>query len=400
MDEDLRRREREASAGGADAAACLAAGQALLRGGRRDEAFQALVPARDDPAVRALLAELPAWTHPDACAGRTRWVDVPPLRWGPVLRWRTDLRHGQGLLAGPLGVVVNGPRGYSVLDLQDGEPQDERAGPGARGFLPGEVLAWAGTRLLVRTGGRVRLVEPPGREGPPGPELAGLEQHSLAALCGPGGVVVLDAARGRVRAWRAVEDRFALAWERARPPGQDLVLGGGLVAGGGLVVVQLTGESLRVLDLTSGEDRFAAGRATALVDAAGVVASGPGGRVIAFDPSGAVRWSAPGLQMPVALAPGVVVAWDEGIRLVVLDRESGAERVRLPVTADGVAAARDALYWWRNEPHPCLGLVGLDGGSLWELDLRGDPPRQVVPYPGRFLLLTRRGDVLCYEQGA
>ena len=383
MDEGLRRRAREARAAGQDPAAALAAAAALLRAGQQEAAWEALVALPDEPAARALLGGLPAWTHSEADPGRTRFLDVAPLTTRPRVRWSGETQDALRLLVGPGGVVWVAARAFGLLDPGDGRALGR---PGA-----GEALAWIGQRLLVRRGREVLSWDPgpgpPARD--PGAAIPGLDPGSglLAA-----GELLLELRPERLRALRL---DGSTVWEH-RPTGPRLRREEPVV-GGDLALVQLAGgDVVRALDLASGEERFAAGRTAARADAAGIVAAGPRGQVLCLAPDGLVRWSAPGL-LPLALAPEVVVVWDEAIQPLLLERASGAVRAPLGAATDGVALARGVVYWWRDAPDARLGAVSWRGEPLWDLALPGDPPRQVLPLPGRVLVLTRRGAVVCLE---
>lgn len=380
MDERLRRRAREAGAG-EDPAARLAAAQGLLRAGAQAAAWRALEALADDPGARAILADWPAWTHPEGDAGRTRFVDVEALTARPRVRWTAESEGATRLLTSPAGVTWAADNTWGLLDPLTGAP---RRAAGARGA----ALGWLGARLLVRRGHELGLWDPAARRGahtisrqPPKAPLAATRERLLVLQ--PEWLRALDLDGNQV-------------WEHTRPPGSRLRLEEP-VLGAGLALVQLAGgDVVRGLDLASGEERCACGRTAARADAAGVVAAGPRGAILCFEPDGGLRWSAPGL-LPLAVAPQVVLAWDEAIQPVILDRTSGAVRARLPHPGDGVALARDIVYWWRDAPDARLGAVSWDGRALWDVALPSDPPRQVVPLPGALLLLTRSGTVLCLE---
>ena len=67
LDEDVRALERAGLSGGASDR--LAWSSALLRLGRTDEALSALLPAREEAAVRSAMVKFPAWTHDQGDGG-------------------------------------------------------------------------------------------------------------------------------------------------------------------------------------------------------------------------------------------------------------------------------------------------------------------------------------------
>ncbi|MEZ0229258.1 MAG: hypothetical protein ACAI25_11585, partial [Planctomycetota bacterium] len=108
-DREIQQRLRDAGAT-ADPVAVLAAGRALLRAGRRDEAFATLWPARQSADVRRELAALPSWSHAEGDAGGTNAIDSSLPRGLPRVRWSFTLpARPRGLacatLAGAGGVA-------------------------------------------------------------------------------------------------------------------------------------------------------------------------------------------------------------------------------------------------------------------------------------------------------
>jgi len=113
VDAELRTLERAALSGGARERLAWARG--LERAGRRDEAVAALVPVRDDHAVRAHLEALPAWTHLDGNPGATDFLDARPVARTPHVRWTVDVSaETQFLLASPLVLVTLDEDGHLV----------------------------------------------------------------------------------------------------------------------------------------------------------------------------------------------------------------------------------------------------------------------------------------------
>src|SRR5579872_2731917 len=120
MDAELRTLERAAIAGGARERLAWARG--LERAGRGADAVAALLPVREDGAVRDHLEAIPSWSHVEADAGRTNFLAARPVAREPVVRWRTEVSavDGSALLASPLAVVWPDEGSVSVLDPETG----------------------------------------------------------------------------------------------------------------------------------------------------------------------------------------------------------------------------------------------------------------------------------------
>jgi hypothetical protein len=86
-DESLRSLARAVEAGDGPAAR-LRYARALERAERRDEALDVLASTRHkDASVRTALSGYPSWGQTDGDAGRTRYLDLAPIRREPHLRW-------------------------------------------------------------------------------------------------------------------------------------------------------------------------------------------------------------------------------------------------------------------------------------------------------------------------
>jgi hypothetical protein len=147
MDAATRAAEREARSGAPDA--CLRLHALLTRQGRPDDAYEALLPAISEGAVRKLLAEHPAWTHQGGGAGSAHWLDVAPLVEAPRRLWvNRELPYlSYGLIASPLGVVtcvhVDGDE-TRVVDGETGRLRHTWPSPSGRSWLSGEHLLCVG----------------------------------------------------------------------------------------------------------------------------------------------------------------------------------------------------------------------------------------------------------------
>jgi hypothetical protein len=395
-DDDLRELQRAASDGGT--AARLRLGRALERLGRRDEALVALQPAREDPEARLALARFPAWTHEDGSAGRTRAVDVAPIRREPSIRFAVAPRNGRparALLAGPLGIVWVDREGTIIIDDETGA---------TRWSCPEEAAAIAGDVILLIEGRRAlvgrdiwtgeRLHETPidgffSRRGLAGSVFVGVRTQEADVL-------VLDDPR------RAPSRREPLAI----PGGfmdfaeADVVLVSGLV---------LVGKSAEVLaiDLESGEVRYRLRGQLPHADEQGAVLSvGRRGGLAAHDHAGVPLFSTDEPLVPLALAPEFIVAArakaDPHV-VVALDRRSG-ERLGPLVTLEAAedvmawASARDAVYVATERRLVAATARGL---TLWTLGMGDVTPGAIdhlVPQSRRLLGTTMHGQLFCLEE--
>ncbi len=124
-DEEIRALERDATPAGR-----LKLARALERLGRRDEALDALITAREDRAVQAELARFPAWTHEGANEGNTFSADVAPVLGQPRPVWKHEGTLDPGrteslalqFLATPALAVFSIARGRAAVhDMETGE---------------------------------------------------------------------------------------------------------------------------------------------------------------------------------------------------------------------------------------------------------------------------------------
>lgn len=149
-DAHLRELERElaGSPGQAELRSALAA--ELERAGRRDEALWVLWPGREAASVRAALARFPAWDPP-----QTGWLDTPPLRSQPSVRWRRQVAEPLGLadelVASPMGIGCRVDGHLLVLEPDTGEVRWSASANAIRLRLTGEQLtASEGEQLVAR----------------------------------------------------------------------------------------------------------------------------------------------------------------------------------------------------------------------------------------------------------
>jgi hypothetical protein len=139
----------------------LALASALARAGRGDDALAVLWPARADARVRSELAQFPAYDHPPL--GPVGWIDTPPLRSAPRVRWRRSFaspeRPWQGvtrrvLAASPLGVLAHAHEDAAPVALDPDTGDVRWRLPGVREWRPrvqGElVVATEDGRRTVR----------------------------------------------------------------------------------------------------------------------------------------------------------------------------------------------------------------------------------------------------------
>lgn len=436
-DDELRRLEREAQSG--DPAARIEWARGLLRAGRDAQALELLGARLDDPAVRAELAHLPQWTHPEG-PDRRAHLDVAPVR-TPRLRWHLPdpqacaYARQDGLLGGMLGLVT--ARDFlaiTVLDPQTGRvhattPVGTGNGPERSGAPP---LSLAGELLFVHGDeqGWVRGIH--------AWKDKDLYSHPLKL------------ARDEVRAWdvtgekpRGGEALAILPGFRHDVPYGYTVQAHGLLIGLGALHAGLRRPSMWIGDrlrLRPGRDVVYASLSTHHVNVAKHVAldratgaprwTGPG-CVDAFDErgalvthlrevtlrdasDGAVRWTRfleGNSRRHVVFGPKAVVMAHGGERvgLKVLDRASGeivgdlgaAERDA------AIAGARDVVYVARAG---ALHALGLDGTALWTVPLEDlarelklpDPEQaarvhSIVPAPARLYAKAWDGTVYCFE---
>ena len=427
IDAEVRALERVAQARPDDGAAQLGLGTALERVGRRREAIEAFLRAAasepGDAAVQRALADLPCWSGPRG-AGGTRFVAVEPLRTSPAYAFVKRLgqtAHAQAGLAVGRGVIL-----VRVSEA------------------PGE---WRLVALALATGRELWSREESAVAASP-PLTVGDAVLDATLVVEPRETVVLrirsrEAATGRER-WCTTE---ALSSEVAAPAAFDCA-----AVTGELLALGIRSHSkvpfeplLRVLDVATGEVTLRS-RVRGLNDLAL-----EGTRLCvstAFDslrrveshtiPDGE-KWQAARLERTdrVAVQGQRVVAATE-TNLIVLDRETGAERYRQPRRfaghLDGLVVAPRVVVasfqrertvavdletgdrLWHDEPiarilsaaedtlyaadGPSLKALDLtDGNVLWSLDLADGPlgpqagggVQKLVAASSRVVGLTRDG---------
>jgi hypothetical protein len=395
-DDDLRELQRAATDGGP--AARLRLGRALERLGRRDEALAALLPAREDAEARLALARFPAWTHEDGSAGRTRAVDVAPIRREPKSRFNVRPRDGRparALLAGPLGIVWVDREGTIIIDDETGAK---------RWSCPEEAAAIAGDVLLLIEGRRALV----GRDLWTGERLHETPIDGFFSRRGLAGSLFVG-----VRTQEA--DVLALDDPRRAPSRREpLPIPGGfmdfaeadVVLIDGLVLVGKSAEVL-ALDLATSEVRYRLRGQLPHADEAGTVLSvGRRGGLAAHDRAGERLFATSEPLVPLLLAPEFVVAERASGEIVVaLDRRSGrllAPLVELEAgeTVMARASARDAVYVATQRR---LVAASAGGEMLWTLgvaDVAAGAIDHVVPLSRRLFGTTNHGQLFCLEEPA
>lgn len=415
-DEQLRALERAAAT---DTGQVLALAMALERAGRPDEAWVALCRGVDRPEVRAELVGRPAWTHPLGPGG-ARFLDVPPVRQPPRVRWTTTVRDGRRLLASPLGVVVLegvSDRPTAVLDPRTGQLRWAPDPLTRDAWLDGglllahrrleELLAWrlwaddgdarpeVGRHALRAGPGRLDLNDG-GRRADAHPLLAPEATGRHLEVMQPQVVGRSGLAVSRVHGARAI-----VARERACP----LLLGQWFDPAD-----QVETTWVRELDAPPSAAALwtRPGHLLAADDQGVLVRTDePHGfavRLLALD--GGERWAAPA-QHVAALGPRHVVL---GPHLVtrrsrpfgdaaarVYDRATGHRRVDVPLQASPFQGClvRDLLVL--PGPDGTLAAWTLDGALAWRAPV-GAAVRDVAPLPGALVALQDDGQVLCLDE--
>lgn len=149
-DQDLRALER-AVEGGGGAALRLQLAAALERSGRRWEALEALLPARDDLPARREIGRALSWCGP---LDRGCWLAAPPPGRAPEVTWVQEgpTEPGEVLATSPLGIAI-GRREAGRVDVLDPDGGRARwswfwsqARPGP--FLAGHWPVQAGHALV------------------------------------------------------------------------------------------------------------------------------------------------------------------------------------------------------------------------------------------------------------
>ena len=380
-DDDLRALER-AITGPEDAEGRIRYARALERSGRRDEALDALLPARGDPRARSEIAKFPAWDASVTGAGGARYLDARPIRKNPRLSWVVeDPRHGiervpEGMSAPyvvtPLAFITSYATQCTAIDPATSEILWAReASHTSDSIVRGEhLLSLEIEALEVRdifTGderARFAVGLGPGR-------LISLGEHLAVEGRGETAVLELKDPLGRPRElWRAPGRAFPA------PPGE-------------LVLVTATPPRferslVRVVDLRTGAERsrldtFRQGWVW-FADEELVVLQGEDG-YHAYERNGRLRWSVRETRIVFAtrtersvLTPDVGAGIGAGdARLLTIDRATGEvatlRRGRFARVAPVIA--RDVLHVVETRPSgaPAIAAFTLDGDPLWRLEL-------------------------------
>jgi len=398
-------------------------------------------------AVRAALAEAPAWTTLEG-PGRTHAIDVRPITRAPRVRWHladpeaNAYARQDGVLGGPLGLIT--ARGALAITVLDPETGAVRATTPVTGADPattgGPPISLAGEVMLLRLDNhaQVRAVH----------AWDDVDLHQ----------VPLQVARDEVVAWELSDPLTppgkarALTLPRLRHDhpmgrtgyGEGLLLAVGALGPGvtkpsfwigdslalhasrELVLASLScnnvnSSRLAALDRASGAVRWTAEGTVEAFDAQGVAAEHLGSVTLHDAADGAKRWTHVGRAGPddhsrtavralgadlVALQVGVPGGPRDGPRLLrLLDRESGTVLGDAgPIGWDEpVALARDVLY---RSTKDGVAAHARDGTRLWSLDLAAlaraegltpSPVHALTPMTGRLVVKTRDGTVLCLE---
>jgi hypothetical protein len=336
MDVELRTLERAALAGGARERLAWARG--LERAGRRDEAVAALLPARADPAIRAHVEGLPAWSHPDGDAGRTFFLDAMPVARTPVVRWSTHVPFDQDatLLASPLAIVAEGRSTVHVLDPATGAAREL-------------TLTSPFTRYVELRGARLAVWRGNG------------DEHTIDVLNGEqrwvGSARTFTSVRDRdlvvrfldgdvIEALSLASDGPRLLWRYPATGTLRGKLAGGTELSVGATRVALWGNSdFALLDRESGAEVGSAPGDFVIVDAVGVVGR-RGHSVFACDLAARELWSkgVPAEPPRMAAVTPELVLVRAGQETLAFDRRSGDTmgRVGDALRTHGVVQGRNA----------------------------------------------------------
>lgn len=419
-DRELREHERAVAEGGG-AAARIAWARALERAGRHADALSALLAGRDEPAIRAELARVPAWTERAPgdeedgmlCARwrrehrrrHSRWLDAPGLIEPPEVLWKVGLgdavdQSGEGgeeglatwgrgsplLLASPLGLVHADADGSLPLECRDPESGALRwISPAQDLFdlrIAGELLISTYEQQVTAhdlwTGERSWSWSPPDRDD-----------------------LLLLRSRLRLAAGRVVLDHPA----RRRPLSLDLATGEPVRRSGsvGGVWIARTTRGIVARNVVTNDVLWRGrGDAPFFEDPSGVVASGRRGGLIGYDANGLRLWELDGPVWPAALGSSLLIAFrgtGAGAALIAIDRGDGAVTQVLPPLPDVrrsvLAFTQDAIYVAEDPGIPggtaVLG-ISLRGELLWRHTCTW--PHAVAATPGR-LFLALEGSLRC-----
>lgn len=390
--------ERAVEAGGS-AADSLRYARALERAGRRDNALDVLLAVRDRHAsIRAELARFPAWAQGDADAGRTRFLDLAPIRREPRVKWVSPERADASvsrLLATPFGVVFAGPNESTVV-------LDPETGALRRRIGLVEPCAFVRDVLLVKRKTKLR-----GYDLDTGALLYERTTGQLSFEAHVADGVLVTASPSNVQAYGLPRAREAprFLWEyTVRGTSRKGRFGRAAIASGQVLVPQ--NGDVAVIDLRSGALKSRLPGDVVRVDAAGLLV-GEERRLVLRGPDGKVAWSREGEGFyPISLAPDAVVAQVlEGPSL--LDRATGRLVRRLfDGWCDAALCVRDVVYVLKagaeEETNDLLRAFSTKGEPLWEVALgpRLEGPVVALAAGGRRIFgLTNGGKVFCLEEG-
>jgi hypothetical protein len=398
MDESLRAMSRAVEAG-EGAGARLRYARALERAGRRDEAFDALASGREDPDVRAELARFPLWRQTDADAGRTRFLDVAPIRREPRVKWVSEAigALGRTISAGPNRIACEDDRGATkILDADTGEVRRE--------FTYGEPCAFVGDTLLMKRKTKLR-----GYDLETGAALWEETTWQLSYEALHVGEILVTASPVTVSAYR-------LAHPRKQPKGLWDYRVRGTNRKGRFAKVALADDTALVphegeiaaLDLADGHVRSRFAGNEVLADEAGFVVVEER-RLVVRDAEHRVVWALTERgQLLRALTPGVVVVRVPSIGSAIFDRATGD--VVHVVVGDGcerALVARDVMYALnvgeaRGRDDDRLRAFTTTGEDLWAISLgnRVGGGRIVSLFAGsrRLFGTTSDGRAFCLEE--
>jgi hypothetical protein len=356
-DDVFRALERRVAENDATAADRLHLARLLERAGRGDDALAVLLPARADPDVASVLATFPAWSCADGDTGRTRAVDVAPIRGAPRLAWESStgklpaLTH---LAASPLGLLaLTAGNGLGVFDPVDGKLRfalERHVAVGGR--LEGTRLLWL-SRDAHAHATALSSGEELAKTDEIVPRVPWTETVAFASAAFAGGT----------GAPRAMTDPARRPWRigLADVP-QNLILGATTEHHAYFVGYGRTA----AFDRRTGREGAVVDGVRPIADARGLVTHGRNGLQL-YDATGTYRAWGTGETRAVALTPAHVVVSHEGM-LGLVSRETAAHRA-LGIAASRptqVAIARDVLY-----ATPGLELHAIDlasGERLWSID--------------------------------
>lgn len=387
-DAALRELSRRVEAEGS-AAARLALAAALERAGRQEEALRALLPARDDAAVRTEVARL---------GGR---VEVA-IRRQPIVRWRVPVSPRLRLVSASLLGVVSldeSTKRVTVFDIDTGHERWSSAKEELFGVpqVVGKVLiTWEHPHVVARD------------------LWTGVELHRTGLQ--PGRTTWVEARAGQLLGGTADEVWARELADPALPPGNELwrtrvALSPDRVCvwacGTKLVLPSSERNTWLVIDRQGGS---VAGRLMGHVihsDEEGALVRTPDGHLTSFpDPLAARRWWKDDAWLPCVGSGVVVIERDEGDDqgLVVVERRSGRRLSCMLDAGEAVIACVVADHTgFISQPYdPVTGSGGIgaltfEGRALWYHRSSTDI---VALLPVPWALVADDGvELFCLEEG-